>query len=235
MASSVNYHDFVNTQIGLLNTQKESQDRLTQLNDSYRKRYSKYVEMMIVVIFAVIVYLGAQFLSKIFPSVGGTVADTINVVVFIAVVIYLAITIYKLNIRDNTNYDELDILPVAGTDGVHPSASEGQLSAYALASSCKTADCCTGPDVHWNSDLNKCEVNASSASCGAGTRFENGKCIPDCSTGTAWNTATRACGFTNMADAFPGTPLMTAHYARTGNADPAVLNVESKYGGSELM
>jgi hypothetical protein len=58
-----------------------SQERLAKLNDSYRKRYAKYVQMLMVLILAYIVYLGMILLQKQIPSFPEVVVDVVTVVI----------------------------------------------------------------------------------------------------------------------------------------------------------
>jgi Na+-transporting methylmalonyl-CoA/oxaloacetate decarboxylase gamma subunit len=86
-----------------------SQKRLAALNDSYRKRYSKYTEILIVLIVAFSINLGMVVLQKQFPTIPQIVFDGVFVVVLFLVIIYLFSAISELYNRSLMNYDEIDL------------------------------------------------------------------------------------------------------------------------------
>ena len=97
-----------------------SQDRLAKLNDSYRKRYSKYVEILIVLIIAYTVRLGILLLRKYFPAIPLLVVDIVTTLLIFAVSYYLFNAFWELNTRSNINYDEIEI-PSYDSSGVNVS------------------------------------------------------------------------------------------------------------------
>jgi len=103
----------------------KSQERLAMLNDSYRKRYAKYVQMMTVLVCAVLVYLGITLLQKRFPSIPQFIVDVVTVVLMLLVTIYFFVTISELYSRSVLNYDELD-LPTYDSSGVNVSDLEAK-------------------------------------------------------------------------------------------------------------
>lgn len=119
--------DFYRDELKRLNDKNEnansilnSQDRLAKLNDSYRKRYSKYVEILIVLIIAYTVRLGILLLRKYFPAIPLLVVDIVTTLLIFAVSYYLFNAFWELNTRSNINYDEIEI-PSYDSSGVNVS------------------------------------------------------------------------------------------------------------------
>lgn len=141
-----------------------SQQRLSALNDSYRKRYAKYIEMMMVLILAYAIYLGVSMLQKSIPAIPSLVVDVVIVVLILFVVFYMYFAFMTLMSRDVLDYDELDIPPIRDGTGVVPLDASGQAAAVGTGllgpsgESCVGSDCCPGiTGAFWNPDSNKCD------------------------------------------------------------------------------
>ena len=99
----------------------DSQERLAELNDSYRKRYAKYVEILVILVMAVLVYLAVVALQMQFPAIPQVVVDIVTIVLIFLVAVYLFSAFSELYSRSLLNYDELDI-PGYDDSGVDISA-----------------------------------------------------------------------------------------------------------------
>ena len=136
----------------ILNTQ----DRLSKLNDSYRKRYAKYVEILVVLIIAYTLYLGMIMLQKSFPVIPLFLVDVVTTLLIFAVSYYLFTAYWELNSRSVINYDEIDIPPY-DSSGVNVSALEekGQIFDNSVnpIDTCVGEDCCPGS---FNKETNRC-------------------------------------------------------------------------------
>lgn len=115
-SSTYTANDFYNEEVNRLNLKQQnanaimnSQNRLAMLNDSYRKRYSKYVEILMVLILAYVIYLGVIVLQKNIPTIPQIVVDVVVVVLLFLVFVYLFSAITELYSRSSMNYDELDV------------------------------------------------------------------------------------------------------------------------------
>jgi len=106
----------------------QSNERLAELNDSYRKRYAKYVQMLMVVILAFVGYLGITLLQSRFPVIPQVVVDMIIMVIIFATLFYLYSAFYELYTRSVMNYDEVEI-PSFDASGVDVASlkAKGQL------------------------------------------------------------------------------------------------------------
>jgi hypothetical protein len=134
-----------------------SQERLAALNDSYRKRYAKYVQILMVLVLAYAVYLAMILAQKMFPTIPQIVIDGVTVLLIFLVAFYLFSASWELYTRSILNYDELDIsaYDASGVD-VSELAEEGQVFDWQDDSKlCVGAECCK-PGTTFNADTNKC-------------------------------------------------------------------------------
>jgi ABC-type multidrug transport system fused ATPase/permease subunit len=141
----------------------QSQMRLTDMNDSYRKRYSKYVQVLMVLVFAYALYLAVILLQKMFPVIPQIVIDVITVVLIFLVAFYLFNTAWELYSRSLLNYDELDLLQndSSGVD-VSKLAEEGQIFDFqGTELTCIGQDCCPEDTHTYDSDTNKCVLTST--------------------------------------------------------------------------
>lgn len=147
-----------------------AQIRNATLNESYRKRYAKYLEMLSILILALVAYLGMSFLQQKFPIIPQLAVDSLTMIVLALVLIYLIFSFIELGSRSNMNYDELDMPPMDASGAVAGSsalaAATGQL--IVPSGACVGAECClgtipastgTGPSApYWDAGNSKCSV-----------------------------------------------------------------------------
>lgn len=133
-----------------------SQERLAMLNDSYRKRYARYVQILMVLVLSVLLYLGVVLLQKQFPAIPQFAVDGVTIILIFLVVLYIFSVSIELYSRSLLNYDELDI-PAYDASGVDVSdlAAKGQIfgSQGAGAGVCVGPQCCPG---YYDSGNNVC-------------------------------------------------------------------------------
>jgi len=113
----------VSTELERLNKKKEKVDlaiegqkRMVNLNDSYRKKYSYYVKVTILIIVFLVIIVILNLLSSYFPFIPSYVFDIFYF--FLAVTLIFTIYFIYLDIiwRDNMNFDELTFNPPNITD-----------------------------------------------------------------------------------------------------------------------
>jgi len=164
---------FYNDEYNRLNAKKaqvdgvlNSQYRLAALNDSYRKRYAKYIEILMVLIIAYGVYLGISLLQKKVPAIPPLVVDIATIVIMALVTIYLFNAITTLRSRNTLDFDELDIPAIHDGSGIAPMDASAQAAAVGTGvlgpsgEDCVGADCCPGiTGAYWNPDTNRCDGN----------------------------------------------------------------------------
>ena len=133
-----------------------SQERLALLNDSYRKRYARYVQILMVLVLAVLVYLGVVLLQKQFPAIPLLVVDIVSIILIFLVTFYLFTVSTELFSRSLLNYDELD-LPAYDASGMDISdlAAKGQVFDFQGVSGnvCVGSECCP---MSFNANTNSC-------------------------------------------------------------------------------
>jgi hypothetical protein len=149
----------LNSKLASVNDAYNAQMRNAVLNDSYRKRYSKYVEIVTILILATIAYLAISYAQSMFPSLPSTVFDSLTIIVVALVVLYLLFAFFELYTRSNMNYDELDI-PPQDVSGVTVNSSPIG-NAVAAATTANNGLVCTGPaccedSTSWDDSLKKC-------------------------------------------------------------------------------
>ena len=135
------------------------QRRQVALNDNYRKRYSKYTQIMMIFVVAIGGVLLISMLPKWFPVIPSVVAD-ILVILLIIVLFFIVKGYYsELTSRNPLDYDELDLPPVVG-DGERKSDDKvlaqqsGSLSELADSGNvCVGSECCP---TRWNANANQC-------------------------------------------------------------------------------
>jgi hypothetical protein len=158
--------DFYNNELDRLKQKHDnatsilsSKQRISFLNDSYRKRYAKYVEMLMVLVLCFLAYLGVRALGNAFPVIPQIAVDVITAALIAVVLIYSLNAVYELSTRSVLNYDELDLPAYDPSGGVDPNAAanSGRINPD-LGNTCVGQECCdTG--YTWNLDQNKCKPN----------------------------------------------------------------------------
>lgn len=134
-----------------------SNQRIALLNDSYRKRYAKYVEILIVLVLTFVIYLGVSSLQTAFPAIPQIAVDAVAAILIAVVLIYLSFTFYELYSRSVLNYDELDLPAYDALDGIDANeiAKSGQVLPPPLGNTCVGEECCTAGQT-WTPANNKC-------------------------------------------------------------------------------
>jgi len=164
-------NDFYNDEINRLSQKQQnadaimnSQNRLAALNDSYRKRYSKYVEIIMVLVLAFIVYLGMIMLQKNIPTIPQIAVDIVLGILLFLIFIYLFSAISELYSRSLMNYDELNApayeesnTSVQDKNKAFDAGEIGKL----INTTCIGNDCCP-PGYKYDSVSNKCVSSSAS-------------------------------------------------------------------------
>lgn len=111
-----NFADAVDTEYNrLINKKREvdaaisGQKRAIRLNDSYRKRFSRYTNMVIAISLVLVLYLGMFALRKAVPGIPEWMTDIVLLVGMLIALIYCILTIQEIATRSILNYDELEL------------------------------------------------------------------------------------------------------------------------------
>ena len=162
--------DFYNTELSRLAAKQKnatsilsSRERVSLLNDSYRKRYAKYVEMLMVLVLCFLGYLGVSALRNAFPIIPQLLIDVITALLIAIALIYMFSAIYELSSRSVLNYDELDLPAYDPSGGIDPNANSGRI--YPDAGNTNAGNTCVGQaccenGFTWNPENNKCKKDA---------------------------------------------------------------------------
>jgi len=156
------------------------QKRLMQLNDTYRKRYSAYIKVVLIIVLALVIIIALIFINKIFPFIPEAVYTLLYIIILSGSIIYASIILLDIQSRDKFEYDKRTRPPPVSPEEIkknaEAAAKAGNLLASINASSgCKSEGCCM-----------------------VGTKWSaaDNKCIPDCPTGKTWDNTNKTCATT---------------------------------------
>lgn len=88
-----------------------AQQRAVLLNESYKKRFSKYIQIIMIISIALIVYLGIISFKNTLSFIPEWILDVITGVFFGGVAIYCILIAQDIWTRSVVNFDELDLPP----------------------------------------------------------------------------------------------------------------------------
>lgn len=157
------------------------QKRLLQINDSYRKRQTAYIKVIIVIIVALLLIFTLRFLSTNFTLIPEVIYYLLFITLIAGTIIYVTLLIYNINNRDPLNFDQLNL----ARPNIMPTVVPILPSPTPIY-----------PNA--NNKLDQC-INIEgdkecigSSCCLPGTYFVNGECSP-CDVGYIWNKNTSSC------------------------------------------
>jgi uncharacterized membrane protein len=111
--------DYVDKEYNRLNEKRSTIDDLVSaqkraiiLNESYRKRFTRYMRIVMIISAIVVVYLGVFALRKMMPAIPEMATDIFLALVFFIGAVLCINIILELMSRSVTNYDELDLPPL---------------------------------------------------------------------------------------------------------------------------
>jgi hypothetical protein len=143
-----------------VNAAYNAQMRNAVLNDSYRKRYAKYVEIVTILILAVIAYLAISYIQSVFPSLPAALFDGLTIIIVSLVVLYLLFAFFELYTRSNMNYDEVELPPQDVSGVTMNNAIIGNTITAARTANnglvCTGEECCTPGQTKWDTAQQKC-------------------------------------------------------------------------------
>ena len=172
----------ISTEVDRLQSKKQSLDhavdgqrRLVQFNENYRKRYSKYTQIALIVVLAIAIFLAISLIPKYLPFIPSTIVD-ILVIILVVVIFFVLLSYYNdIKSRNPMNYDEIDIPPVL--DGSNNNQNTNTLNTI-LAQ------------------------NAESGSLTDMLGTTGNVCVGSQCCPTKWNANANQCGFTTITDAY---------------------------------
>lgn len=187
-----------------------SQKRTIELNDSYRKRYAAYTNVLVTLVICLAFFTLVIFARRWFPFIPSTVFDICVIIIVATGIIYIGMALVKINSRERDDYDVLN-LPGPATDKESKDGKErnGKNSDNLISGTCSDGACCaTG--TSWDAKKGQCIVKKESFS----TRE-----------GLAGNIS----GFTTQYDTF--TTLSKAYSSRILNVPQLKVDTVYQKGG----
>jgi hypothetical protein len=138
----------------------KGQQRLIQLNDTYRKRYSAYIKLVLIIVLALVIIIGLMFINKLFPFIPEVVYTLLYIIILSGSLIYASIVLIDIRNRDKFEYDKrIRAAPVSPEEikkNAEAAAKAGELLASVNSSAaCKSEGCCA-PGTMWDKTLGKC-------------------------------------------------------------------------------
>jgi len=83
------------------------QQRIISLNESYRKRYAQYTQIVIIIVIALAAFYSLSLIQTTFPGIPSILIDLLIVVLISISIIYCGYLYMDILKRDNMNYDLL--------------------------------------------------------------------------------------------------------------------------------
>jgi hypothetical protein len=173
--------------------------RLVDLNDSYRKKQSKYNYMMFIVISFFVIMLILIQIQKAVPIISGllTMITVILAIVVITYVLFILADIYR---RDPNDFDKINYNPPPGVDNLVIDPTTGK----AVSTSAGLINPVTGKPYDTSTSASRAKnvvISSGQDACFAGQSYDyySGKCIPNCSGSVTGNI--RNMGNTELYDA----------------------------------
>ena len=138
------------------------QKRLIQLNDTYRKRYSAYNNLVLIIVLALIIIIALIFFNKIFPFIPEFVYTLLYIIILSGTAIYCLFVISDIQKRDKFDYDKRTRPAPATPDELKKNAEKAAKAGDLLASidstsGCRSEGCCATGTIY-DPSLKKCVI-----------------------------------------------------------------------------
>jgi hypothetical protein len=155
----------------MVDDQMTSQQRISHLNDSARKRNDQYIKIIMIVIIVFVIFLLLIILNRNFRILPGFLMNILLIILFSIAGVLIVPIIYTLSIRDKINFDEIDIANPPSDSKTQAGLNENALNSLNLNSNLKTCtnnSCCDPPNTIWNPTTSKCEPGSTGTTQGFG-------------------------------------------------------------------
>jgi len=183
-----------NAQGKFLEDTASTQQRLTGINDSARKRRWRYVQIAGWVVFWMVNLVLAQMLPAYLPFVPEAVWTWHMVFVSLFVGYMVMVILMELSQRSVINYDELEMSNVVDASGIPLTLDQGNATAnkkdgYDLSQLLANKRTC-GTGTVYDTTTGQCVVNADAAATANNTVLYNGAYVPVTKSGSACSSTT---------------------------------------------
>ena len=141
---------------------KQGQDRLIALNQNYSKRFSQYIQIIVIWAFVFVIFLAISMGNRNFGFLPAGAMEVITIILIGGALIY-SISVYTTILqRSNMNYDEISIPPprtALTAAEIAKQTADNQASGNLLGQldlgACIGSSCCAS-GTHWNTTTQQC-------------------------------------------------------------------------------
>jgi hypothetical protein len=201
-----------------------SQNRLIELNDSYRKRQEAYLYIIFILVISGIFIILLLKLRKIIPY--PMIAEVFLILIVVFDIIYIIKLLWNIYKRDNLNYDNLVFNAPIDASGASSSTTNNNadLLNNAAGSLCIGQTCCSGNTI-WNPTTYECDIKCPRpGDLEENTINYNGTCIDPSSCPIGYSISSNFC-IPNVESFINGPFEKNSYYA-----DPYSPSEYSNYG-----
>jgi hypothetical protein len=166
----INENKRLNAKKELIDKAEFSQNRVQDLNESYRKRYIYYNYIAVVVVIVLLIYLGLVILQYFFPIIPTLLVDLVTIFVFAFIIIFVFYHLIIIYSRDRLNFDKINMenANIISKEELNKQRQKdiasGNLSAVAgidIGNNCIGAACCSN-GTQWDAGNLVCMGNGIS-------------------------------------------------------------------------
>lgn len=130
------------------------QKRDIQLNESYRKKYVVYTNIVICIVIALLVYIVFSSINLAYGSFSSFAMNSLSFLLLGICIVYIMYSVNTLYSRDPLNFDELVLpAPIIGSNVKVQDSSTKYIDNYG---NCANGECCN-IGTTWNPEQAKCE------------------------------------------------------------------------------
>lgn len=152
-----------------------TQQRLIQLNESYREKNMKYISILIILIISIVIYLALLMISRHLPFVPPLLINLLTALLIGMTIIIISVIIARINKRDNMNFQKLLFVPPP-SGNVYGNVSGNFSMSGINPPPCIGSSCC-GNGTVWNETYGNCIVTSGFTLMGGFDGNKNcGKC-----------------------------------------------------------
>ena len=149
----------------------QSQSRLVDLNQSYSNRYADYNIIIIIIVVALVLFLGISFIQPMIDFLPDWIFTSLIVIIFSVAFIYSIIIYTNIQYRSNMDHNVLDLStpkPLTPDEVAAQTAANvaaGNLLASQNLSGCTGSSCCGNGSI-WDISSQLCIIPDSFATLG---------------------------------------------------------------------
>ena len=137
-----------------------TQQRLIQLNESYREKNMQYITILLIIIISIAIYLALLMISRYLPFVPAGIINLLTALLFSISFIIICVIIANVNKRDPMNFQKLLFVPPqTQTGNVYGSVSGNVAMPGFNLYPCIGSTCC-GNGTTWNDTYGNCVVTS---------------------------------------------------------------------------